>query len=90
MMSVRIAGSSTVDRLLNDATDFDGSSSSSDQEPDENWDDFSDDAAQSAQSLFDATPAGTFRSVQGALTYDKDRYGFDLKMICTRLGLSCG
>lgn len=61
-----------------------GSSSSEDDDNDDNWDEWISDSItqQECQSLFENKP---FPSVEEALKYDKETYGFDLNQTCAKL-----
>ena len=59
-------------------------SSSTGDDDDENWDDWVSDSANGREctSLFDGR---SFPSVEAALKHDKEKFGFDLERICSRL-----
>ncbi|KAF5360411.1 hypothetical protein D9756_004931 [Leucocoprinus leucothites] len=61
------------------------SSSSTGEDDDQNWDDWESDSLQKqeCQSLFDETK---LPSTTEAIEYDKEKYGFDLNAVCSRLG----
>lgn len=65
-----------------------GSSSSTGEDDDADWNDWVSDAddgsGQACTSLFDASEHG---SLQAAIAYDKEKFGFDLQEVCAKLRL---
>lgn len=67
-------------------TGSDSVSSSTGEDDDQNWDDWASDSFQTQEcpSLFDKS---NFPSASEAIVYDREKYGFDLNTVCSRLKL---
>jgi len=68
-------------------TGSDSVSSSTGEDDDQNWDDWASDSFQTQEcpSLFDKS---NFPSASEAIVYDREKYGFDLNTVCSRLSKS--